>query len=217
MCIQRFQESSDRADSNPSERQPQWHRPCSTRKPRSGQGRPRPWRSKEHGFSTLGATLLFLIFSMGAGTIGIFKQVSHRIEEQISLDQTTGKIVLQLRASVITMEESKNRLKIGKAAMVSACMTVLGCPSATSAYELLEKVEAAIQQVARSNWLAQKPIWFASSPKSAISESFPDLDATLRTQKAEVRINNSNLNSTARLWVGRKGLMTNEWNVAWVE
>lgn len=157
-------------------------------------------------------SLLIILSMMGVGLFGTLIQLSGRIQHQIELDQQTGKIVLQLRASIITMEKSETRLKIAKAAMVAACFTLIGCPEAEAIYEADQKIEEVIQKAARLNWLKQQAIWLKSASILEMTD-FPDLDEVRDKGEATLRLTDDQLTSTAKIWKGGP----HGWSVAWIE
>ena len=156
---------------------------------------------------------MIIITLLGVGLFGTLIQLTGRIQNQIHLDQQTGRIILQLRASIITMEKSEARLKIAKAAMIAGCLTLFGCPEAEAIYEADQKIEEVVQKAARLEWLKQRINWFEIA--SILEKTdFPDMDDVRNDGQATLRLHSNQLTSTAKLW---KGTSPHGWNVAWIE
>lgn len=217
MCISKLQIDKNTNDSLSKKDHPQRHLPTSPRRPRPKQRRNRNERSTEGGFTTLGATFLFLVTIIGIGSLVILNQIKNRTQNQIELDQLTGKIAIQLRASLITIEESRNRLKIAKAAMLGGCTAVIAsCPALKRAYDLEVKVEKTIQKIAEEHWEVQKVYWLTRSPVMSIRSKLPKIDEVITNQELVIKIQSSGLISASKTWKTER-LSSNEWKIAWVE
>jgi hypothetical protein len=146
----------------------------------------------------------------------ILNQIKNKTKNQIALDQLTGKTAIQLRASLITLEESRDRLKIAHAAMIAGCVYLPSCPSLKHAYELQTKVEETIQKIAVENWELQKTHWLIESPLTSIKTKLPDLEEVLTKREWIMKIESSNLKSASKTWkTERPG--SNAWKIAWIE
>jgi len=155
---------------------------------------------------------------MGVGILKLFGNMNSRINDQIQLDQFTGKIALEMRACLITMENSQSRLEKARLAVIAACGLVpVGCTVATELYEALKTVEDLIQKNARLVWNEQKLLWIAKDPLSTLKNSFPDIDESLISGKSNVRIESNGLISAASVWSNMKGIKPHDWKTAWTE
>jgi hypothetical protein len=215
MCISKFQSSQNEYDTNRESNHEQWHHFEPTRIARSKQGRARSGRCNQAGFTTLGATFLFLIFLLSIGSFLILHQITNKIKKQIELDQLTGTIAIQLRASIITIEESEKRLVVAKATMLSGCLYLPSCPAFTRAYELHKKIEEGVQNVAKQNWNAQKIKWFTYLPFLSKKNSIPSLSDLKRDNQLIIKIKSGSLISASKLW--KTNSSSNGWKIAWVE
>lgn len=159
-----------------------------------------------------------MIFTMSAGILHLFAVMHGRVKEQIELDRFTGGIALQLRASVLTIEESEARLDRAKVIVASGCVAVPpSCPSLHDTYETLKKIEFMIQRLARVKWEAQHVEWIAKNPLFGSRTPFPDLDESINAGNLELGFSQNGLKSAARIWTNKKGIKPREWKAAWTE
>ncbi len=164
----------------------------------------------------MGAALLFLTLTMGMASVFILRQMENKIQTQIQLDQLTGSIAIQLRASIITVEDSKKRLRIAKVAMIAGCIDIFACPAFKRAYELYKKIEIGIQKLAEQNWNAQKIKWLAYHPFFSRKSSIPTIEELSQQNSLILKIKRGNLISASKLWK-TEGTKSNGWKIAWVE
>ena len=213
-----FQTGADPDDPYGTEGGPSGIGDPSPRGPRSGQGRVETGRPSEGGFSFAGFTLVLLIFTMGAGILHLFAVMHGKVKEQIELDHFTGGIALQLRASVLTIEESEARLDRAKAIVAAGCAAVPpACPSLHDTYETLKKIEFLIQRLARVKWEAQHVEWITKNPLFGTRTAFPDLDESIHSGNLELGFEQNGLTSRARVWTNKKGIKPHEWKAAWTD
>lgn len=216
MFFSKFQGSEASGNQKPTKSNHQWHHSFTSGRLGPGKGRTRIRRNSERGFSTLGATLVFLTFIIGVGLFSILHQINTRVKNQIQLDQLTGKTALQLRASIITIENSNERLRIAHAAMMTGCVYVLSCPAFKSAYALQLKIEGVIQKNAEENWGLQKITWITFSPIMSTKSTLPSIQEFQTMNQLKIKIKMNGLISTSTLWKSN-GIRTHEWKVAWIE
>ena len=216
MCFSKFQGSKNRSPAKTTKGESQWNHTHPSRGSRSKQGWTQSERSFEGGFTTLGATLLILTFALGAGSFVILHQIGDKVKTQIELDQLTGKIGIQLRASIITMEESKERLKIARAAMMAGCIYPASCPAFIRAFSLQSKVENYIQKMAEENWNEQKLNWLIFKPILSQKNNFPDLKNISTHHSVVLKIQLGSLISSSKIWK-TEGSNYHEWKIAWIE
>lgn len=214
MRISNIQESENRNDPDTTSGISKWCNRCPIGRSRSKQGWTGGRRSTEGGFSTLGAALVLIVFLIGTGLFLIQNQINNRITTQIDLDHLTGNMVIQMRASLITREQSENRLRIAKAAVISGCIYLPACPALQRAYELQKKIEDGIQTTAKLNWYAQKTKWILFKPLLSGKSEFPDWDK--HTNEFVLKIQYAGLISSSKLWTNSGGI-THEWKIAWIE
>lgn len=214
MCISKIQTGTLADDQNSAGYIERRSHPASTGGVGSKQGGTQRERCSERGFATLGAALLSIIFTVSVGLFLILNQINHKIEYQIELDQFTGSIAIQLRAAIITKEQSEKRLKIAKAAMLAGCMNLFACAGFQSAYALQEKVEKGIQALAKAHWEEQRIKFLIYKPLLSSKGSFPSMD---QYTGATVKIQYANLTSAAKIWTDSTGGITHDWKIAWIE
>lgn len=212
MRFPKLQKSEDTDDPKWNAHLSERNQAQTTRRAGSKQGPPRNQRPSEGGFTTLGGIILSLVFILGSGTILLLHQITNRIEKQIELDQLTGSVAIQLRASILTMENSEKRLRIAKATMIAGCTYLPSCPAFTRAYQLQKKVEAGIQEIAEMNWNTQKSRWYFFRPVFSTKNKLPSLREIMTEGSFIFNIQYSHLISASRVWKSSDG-----WKIAWVE
>ena len=157
----------------------------------------------------MGATLLLFLFVLGVSSFTLLHQISDKTKKQIELDQLTGKVAIQLRASIITMEQSKKRLQIAKAAMIAGCVYLPSCPAFIKAFELQKKVEQGIQNLAEQSWNGERLLW--------PDHDLDTLQNLMKKKHIKISIRSANLTSTSEVWTKSKEINSHEWKIAWIE
>ena len=155
--------------------------------------------------------------------------VSKRINQQVNLDRETGGRSIKLRAILISMDESFERVQIYRAAAITACAIPPACAEATDIFKTALQAESQIEGVLRSVWKTEELSWRASTTHNAFPK-FPyavinpsDLWIALDQAKQKstlapgtqlnLRATRDALASTARI----ERSTQNEWKVKWIE
>ena len=142
------------------------------------------------------------------GIATLFYSVNQKIKRQIELDQTTGQAAIQLRAALITLEDSEQRLTISKKAMQASCAALLpSCPSLVRLYEAHKKIEEKIQMLAKKTWALQEPI---------LKQPLSSLKDILQARSYSISLQKNSLVSTSKVWK-TKGAQSNGWKIAWTQ
>ena len=218
MRLSHIQKSTSRIDPN----QTSCHRwrcfPFTLGRSRSEQGRYRRQRRGEEGFTTLGASLLFLTFLAGVGSFLIFNQVGSKIKTQIEMDQFTGETATELRAALITLDESQTRLKAAQLVMSEGCISFPpSCIALKNAYELHRKVEQGIQKIAEAHWDTQKIKWLTYRPLRSQKNQIPGFPGSSLPSRVHLKLQMGSLTSVAEIWSIPKGVLSHDWKIAWTQ
>lgn len=217
MCLSKFQGSPPATSPNSENICCEWDIFDSLRRFGSKQRRTRHQRCTEGGFAALGAAFALLTFIIGVGVFLILHQVGTKVQTQIEMDRFTGNIAIQLRSALITVEKSKERLRIAHEAMIAGCIAIPACPGLQRAYRLQKTVEHGIQQMAEVHWNEQKLAWMTYKPLSTSKNSIPYFSRSTLPQKVRLKLALGSLISTAEVWSIPQGVMTHEWKVAWIQ
>lgn len=138
----------------------------------------------------------------------ILNQISKKIENQIKLDQRTGKMVIQLRASLITLRESRHRLEIAKTAMLSGCVYLPACPALQRTYEIHKKIEEQIQRMVKIYWQTLRMQW---------PGQFPEFPEGPLPHLIQVFISQGSIKSGAEIRSVQHSGAAHAWNIAWIQ
>ena len=218
MGFSAVQNSQNRIDPHPSKSRPKWVSLIATRGSRSQQKRARVQRSSESGFGTIGYAFTVIIFTLGFGIIYLLGEFGNRIQKQIEMDQHTGRIALELRATLLTIEGSQARVRNAEIALAGSCIFVPGaCLQLKDLYDKYLFIEEQFQKAARIHWKTKTKDWYLYQPFLSIKSPLPDLDTTLNQGDAKLNIRFAGLTSTARVWHNKKGIKPHVWKVAWTE
>lgn len=211
--LSNFQESKNSDDSDQTSHRSRRSYHFASRGPGQKQKGSPTRRADERGFVTVWAIVILVFTLIALGISQTLIRLTDKIDSQIQLDRLTGEQTLQLRAVILTLEESESRLKIAKAALIAGCFNIVACPELEKAFEIEKKIEESIQKAARTVWRIQKLKWQSSKPIFGKS-IFPDLDKTRSQGEAILEIQTDHLVSASRIW---KGADQHAWKVAWIK
>ncbi|MBS1959604.1 MAG: hypothetical protein JST80_09050 [Bdellovibrionales bacterium] len=191
-----------------------------TRNTRRQQRRTRPSRLSDGGFTLLGPVLVLAVTFCGAGLIKVRRAIEHRTERQVLLDRNTGEAALLLRAALITLQASYQRLDRYRVITLSLCPATPSCPTALQAFKIAAMTERLIEESVRLKWNEQRLKFMSDYPDFNFQTAAGDTtDLTIKwTAQFEARVNpeyrldgwDGNLISQST--VGRVG---HGWSVAW--
>lgn len=216
MRLPKLQKRQNANDSNQTARKEQWNCSPTTRGFGSKQGWSGGGRSPENGFAALGAVLVLIFFICGVGSFLILHQIKNKTKMQIELDQFTGSTIIQLRASIITLESSEKRLRIAYTAMLAGCVYPPSCAAFQSAYQLQKKIEMGIQEIAEKHWDTQKLKWMMEKPILSFKNPIPTIHELKNIKTLTLQIQYGSLISASKLWK-EKGVNPHDWNIAWIK
>lgn len=230
MCLSKLPRSAGPALAYPSgnnffQRMLKQQRAAHSRTTRgSGPKQRRPGSSglSNSGFTLLGPVLLLAISFIGAGLIKVRRAIEHRTQRQVVLDRKTGEFALLLRAELISLQGSYQRLDHYRTITLSLCPATPACPEALEAFKTAAATERLIQESIQLFWNHQRLQFLSDYPEFNFHIASGGLGDLLVSWKTEFE---SKLNPDYHLdqWDG--GLRSQStvrrihhgWSVAWTK
>ena len=168
MRLRIFFQSQERADPNSSSgslstdvrKYSRDDRSKTTARSRSGFKRPIHRRRSERGFTVVGLCLALIVVVAGIGLGRIIWTTRNITRIQVNMDQCTGRMAIDLRAAIQTMENSYSRMEAYRIGTIATCIIAIpACPEALAIFNNLAKIERGIQIVAQTYWREHEVVW----------------------------------------------------------